>query len=192
MKQVESFFWGIIAALGALVVELLVFVIFSGSTDQTNNISFTQLFVLPQLIVLGACIEEIFKYIIISKRIEMLSLRRSYLINSYLVGLGFFSIELGIVLATGAVPATNILVEIAIIHLGTSGIIGYIVATKNPKKIMTFIKAVLFATFLHSTYNILILDRTFIINLAIFALLAFIIIFNLVNLARINNRLAQD
>jgi len=192
MKQIESFFWGIIAALGALAMELIIFIAFSGSTDQVMGISFSGLFAVPQFIILGAGIEEIFKYIVISKRIEMLSLQRSYLTNSFLVGLGFFATELGIILTTGVTPKTNLLLEIAIVHIGTAGIIGYIVATKNPKKMSTFAYAVIFATFFHAIYNLLITDRTFVINYVIFFILAIIVVLNLVNFIRINARLAQN
>lgn len=192
MAQIESFFWGIIAALGALVAELIVFIGFSAYTGITADISFSQLFMIPGFIIVGACLEEIFKYIVISKRIEMLSLNRSYLINSFLVGLGFFSIELGLISMIGAIPPINLLMEIAIIHIGTSGLIGYIVATKNPRKASTFVSAIVFNTLLHSTYNFLILDRTFILNYLVFTLLSFILFLNFVNLIRINNKLAQE
>lgn len=193
MTRLESFFWGIIAALGALIVELTVFIAFSMQGGQANAISFAQLFVIPQFIIIGVCIEEIFKYIVISKRIEMLSMQRSYLTNSLLVGLGFFSIEMGLIVTTGLIPETKFLIELAIIHIGTAGLIGYIVATKNPRKISTFIYALISTVLFHGIYNLLILKRTlFVLNYTIFILLALLILINLINLVRINNRLAQD
>jgi hypothetical protein len=193
MKQLESFFWGIIAALGALIVEIITVMFFSFLTNQASEISFSQIFTVPQFIILGVCIEEIFKYIIISKRIELLSMQRSYIINSFLVGLGFFSVELGLIFITGIFPThINVLLEIAIIHAGTAGLIGYIVATKNPAKISTFIYAVISATFFHTSYNFLVLNRTFMLNYAVFALLILLITVNIINLIRINNKLAQD
>ena len=192
MKQIESFFWGIIAALGALVVELIVFMLFSASSNQIANLSFSQLFSIPQFVIAMVLVEEILKYTVISTRIDILSMRRSYLANSLLVGLGFFSIELGLILITGAVPQISILGEIALVHIGTAGLIGYIVATKNPKKISTFIHAKLLTIFFHGAYNLLIIKRTFILNYAVFALLVVLIFINLINLARINRKLAQD
>lgn len=192
MAQLESFFWGIIAALGALVAELIVFIGFSAYTGASPEVSFSQLFMIPSFILIGACLEEIFKYIVISKRVEMLSLSRSYLINSFLVGLGFFSVELGLISMTGSTPPINLLVEIAIIHTGTSGLMGYIVATRNPKKISTFIFAIALNTLLHSAYNLMVLDRTFVLNYFIFVLLGFILFLNFVNTIRINNKLAQE
>jgi hypothetical protein len=192
MKQIESFFLGIIAALGALILELVFFIGYSIFTNQESNTFFSQLFIIPQLIILGAFIEEIFKYIVISKRVEMLSLSISYIINSFLVGLGFFSIELGLMRIAGDLPPQATLVEIAIIHIGTAGIIGYIVATKNPRKISTVFYALLVTTFLHSSYNILILQRNFIIHFIIYFLLILILLINFINLIRINKKLAQE
>ncbi|EKE18845.1 MAG: hypothetical protein ACD_9C00215G0003 [uncultured bacterium] len=191
MAQLESFFWGIIAALGALILELIFFIVFSFYIPS-SNISFDLLFTIPQFIIIGACIEEIFKYIIISKRIEMLSLGKSYLVNSFFVGLGFFSVELGLIWVAASTFQINLLSEIAIIHMGTAGFIGYIVATMNPKKITTFISAIAVATLFHALYNLMVLDRTFILNYAIFFLIGIIIFFNVINIFRINSKLAQD
>lgn len=191
-NSIESFFWGIIAALGALIVELVVFIFFSSSDNQVANSSFLQFFIVPQFIIIGVFIEEIFKYVVISKCVEKFSLQRSYITNSLFVGLGFFSIELGLILTTSMIVGINLLIELAIIHIGTAGIIGYIVAIKNPKKIGSFIYAMIFATFFHGAYNFLIIDRTFILNYAIFVLLGIIILINFINLIKINNKLAQD
>lgn len=190
MKQLESFFWGIIAALGALIMELVVFMLFSELTSQSESFSFTQLFAIPKLILVGAFIEESLKYLIISKRIELLSLGRSYITNSLLVGLGFFSIELGIAMTTGTLPETKLLFEVALIHMGTAGIMGYIIATQNPRKTATFLYALLTATFLHGAYNFLIIERTLVIDYAVFGLLIAIIIINILNFIRINKKLA--
>ncbi|NTW26771.1 MAG: hypothetical protein HGA36_00375 [Candidatus Moranbacteria bacterium] len=192
MRQLESFFWGIIAALGALIIELVVFVIFSMSTSSVSDISFSQLFSIPQLIIAGACTEEIFKYIIISKKIDLLSLKRSYIMNSFLMGAGFFATELALISISGALPEIQILSEIAIIHIGTAGIIGYFVAIKNPKKISTILQTILVATFFHGSYNLLILNRTFVMNYAILGLLAMLILYNFINIFRINSKLAQN
>lgn len=191
MKQVESFFWGIIAALGALILQLIIYIGFSiYPYPAIANLSFSQLFTLPIFIVIAASIEEIFRYIIISKRIDMLSLGRSYVINSFFVGLGFFATELALTLTAGAVPQTRILIEIAIIHIGNAGLMGYIVAIKNPKKISTLVHALLLTVFFHAAYNILILNRTFALNYVIIAILAAIVTINIVNFFRISKKLA--
>ena len=191
MRQIESFFWGIIAALGALVIELIVFVAFSSSDPQATN-SFAGLFLLPQFIILGVFIEETFKYIIIANRIEIFSFTRSYIINSLFVGLGFFLTELGLIATTGKMPPTNIIFELAIIHIGTAGLIGHIIAIKNPKKIGTLIHALIFAGFFHGAYNLLILNRLFFVDYIIMGLLGLLVFINIINIIRINGELAQE
>ena len=170
MAQIESIFWGIIAALGALVIELVFFIGSSIYINPTMEISFSQFFIIPQFIIVAACIEEIFKYIVISKRIERLSFEKSYIINSLLVGLGFFGVEIMLILTSKNLPAVQFLIEIAILHMGTSGLIGYFVAIKNPKKITTFLLAIIFAVAFHASYNLLILKREYVQNYLIFAI----------------------
>jgi hypothetical protein len=192
MHQLESFFWGIIAALGALVVEIVVFVIISAYINQNSMLAFSQLSIIPQYIILFACIEEFFKYIVISRRIEMLSLEKSYLINSFLVGLGFFGIELAFISMSAALPTWKILAEIAILHIGTAGLIGYIVAIGNPRKFSTLIFALPVAVFFHAIYNLLVIKREFWQNYAVFILLGLLIFINTINFLRISRKPAQD
>ena len=52
MQRIESLFWGIIAALGALTIELVFFTAISGS----SALSFSQFFIIPQFIVVAALI----------------------------------------------------------------------------------------------------------------------------------------
>lgn len=189
MKNViESFFWGIITALGALIVELVFFIAFSFYANSTASLSFLQLFTVPKFIILGAIIEEFLKYIIISKRLENFSLGRSLVLNSFLVGFGFFATEICLSYFSGAMPPSNLIVELAIIHIGTTGLIGYVVASKNPKKINTLIYAVLLASIFHATYNLLISERSLVVNYTIFAVLGFLLIFNLINLFSFNEK----
>jgi hypothetical protein len=193
MRQIESFFWGIIAALGALVVQLVVYIGFTFYANGTAiNVSFSQLFAIPAFIIIGVFIEESFKYLIVSKKIETFSQDRSYLTNSIFLGLGFFITELGLIFLSTTTFQFDVLREIAIIHIGSAGLIGYIVAMKNPKKISTFLYAVLVTSFFHGAYNLLIIQRTFVTNYAIFILLTILVLLNIFNLLFINRRLAQD
>lgn len=192
MKQIESFFWGIIAALGAIIVELFLFIGFSAYSDYSMGFSFSSLYSIPRFIILAACIEEIFKYLIISKRVELISLEKSYIINSFFVGLGFFGVELGLISQAEPFPPLLLLAEIAILHIGTAGIIGYFVATKNPKKLMTFLFVVLIVTIIHATFNLLSLNRNFITNYLILATLTLVIMTNIRNFFSIRRVLAQD
>ena len=192
MRQLESFFWGIIAALGALLVQLVFFIGLTASSATSVETSFSQLFILPHFIILAASIEEMLKYLVISKRVELYSLEKSYIVNSLFVGFGFIATEAWLLMNAGTLPSNQILAELAIVHLGTAGIIGYLVATKNPKKISTFLYTIFIVTLFHASYNFLIQHRGHYQNYIIFFLLALLVSINLLNLLRISHKLAQD
>jgi RsiW-degrading membrane proteinase PrsW (M82 family) len=193
MKQIESLFLGIIAALGALFLELIVFFIFSGELDYGKGLFLEESLISSNyLIIATAFIEELFKYLIIVKRLDYFSLGRGLIFNSLLLGLGFAAVEsILIFTSTGSsIPYRN-LIEISILHIFTAGLAGYFVATRNPQKLATAFKAVSIATFLHLAYNFMAINRGGIINLAILLLLGTLVIFNLYNLAALNRKLAS-
>lgn len=179
MNLIESFFFGIIAALGALIAELFVFIIIS-FFNPSVAISFSGLFIVPYFIVAAACIEEILKYLFISKRIETLENKSSFFVNSLLIGLGFFGVELAFLAANGSkMPEIRFLAEIAIVHVGTAGLIGYAIGFKNPRRFSVFFPALLIATFFHSSYNFMAAKRDSFENYHIFIVLGIIILANL-------------
>jgi hypothetical protein len=179
-KYIESFFWGIIAALGALIVEIIFYIIASFFIDPTGSVLFSQFFIVPQFIIAAACIEEVLKYIIIFKRFSVLPPGKSKLANALMIGLGFFLSELVLILVTRISPAPQFLIEIAIIHVGTAGLIGSILILKNYQKIATFLYTITVAVAFHAIYNILSLERTYINNYFIFFVLGGLIITNFV------------
>ena len=187
----ESFLWGIIAAFSALVVEIIVFL--GISAYKNIEFSFDIFFAVPLFFLISACIEELFKYIIISKKVESFSLEKSYIVNAMLVGLGFFGVELGFIyMSSILLPAWNLLVEIGILHIGTAGLIGYIVAIRNPGKFSTFLSAFSIAVIFHATYNLLVMNREFLQNYLVFALLGLLVLINIINLLRISSKINQD
>lgn len=189
----ESFFWGIIAALGALIIQLILYISFSTyAFPMEKSPSFSQFFTIPFFVIAGVLIEESFKYLIISKRIEMFSQERFYIINSILMGLGFFATELSLIyLSNPALQIRNI-TEILIIHVGTAGLIGYLVATKNPKKFSTFLFALLITASFHVAYNFSVMQRNFLTNGVTIFVLGMLIFFNIFNIFYIKTKLAQD
>ena len=179
MKLFEPFFWGVIAALGALVIEIVFYIIASFFIDPTSTMPFSQFFVVPQFIIAAACIEEILKYIMISKRFSVLPPEKSKLANALAIGLGFFLFELALILITRVSPAPQFLIEIAIVHIGTAGLIGTILIVKNIKKIPAFIYALIAAVIFHSAYNLLTLSRNLMENYLIFVILGLLIALNI-------------
>lgn len=192
MKQIESFFWGIVAALGALFLQLIIFIASSIFFEGRKEISFETITLIPAFIISFAYIEELFKYIIISKVVESYSLHRSFIVNSWIVGVGFAFTEFLLLTSVGNLPDRKILMELATVHIGTSGLIGYLVAIKNPNKVNTLIWVTFIATLFHAGYNALITKREFVQNYLIMFLLAFLVFYNILNLLRIKSKLAQD
>ena len=187
----ESFLWGIIAAFGALIVEIIVFL--GISVYKNIEFSFDIFFAVPLFFLISACIEEFFKYIIISKKVESFSLEKYYIVNSMLVGLGFFGVELGFIyMSSSLLPAWNLLTEIGILHIGTAGLIGYIVAISNPGKFSTFLSAFSAAVIFHAAYNLLAMNRESSQNYLVFALLGLLVLINIINLLRISSKINQD
>ena len=193
MNLIESFFYGIIAALGALIAELFVFIVISIHSGSTNAVSFSQLFTLPYFIITAACIEELLKYLVISKRIDILPDRKSFFINSLFIGLGFFGVEFAFLSANGTgLPAIQFLAEIAIVHIGTSGLIGYFASAENPKKLSVFLPAILMATIFHGSYNLLAINRDAVENYIVLTILALLFAFNVAVFLSAHQKLAQD
>ncbi|HBO16537.1 MAG: hypothetical protein UR69_C0002G0100 [Candidatus Moranbacteria bacterium GW2011_GWE2_35_2-] len=185
-KIIQSFFWGIFAAGFALIAEILLQtflgIIFSPAYFSTvfTHFSFS--------IFLFVLIEEISKYIIISKKILLYSKEKSALLNTFIAGAGFSFVELTFIYNFSPLEffTTQILIQIAILHIATFGIIAYY---SIPNKIT--LKPVLFTFFIHSLYNLIVLlgEKTF--PLAIPLLLAIIILLNIWNLFTAKHKLAS-
>lgn len=191
MRQLESFFWGIIAAIGALFIELVIFSVASAVLPQAA-VSFNFLSFLPISIIAFAFIEEVFKYVIISQRVETYSFQLSFVFNSLCVGLGFAASELLLLKSTGNLPPFSIAAELATIHMGTAGLIGYMVAFRNPRKFSSLLQITVLATVFHASYNLLITQRELLQNYLIVSLLGILVFSNLWNTLRIKGKLAQS
>lgn len=192
MKQLESFFWGTIAALGALVIQLVILLAAAAVQNPYGQALSVAYATTAWGIVGAAFIEELFKYIVIVKRIEYLSLEKTFIVNSLFVGLGFFSVELALLYLKHVDITQHIqaLGEIGIIHLATAGFIGYRIATKNPRKAYTFISTLLLVTAIHSAYNLLVDYRSPLAEPLIIALLGLLILATCFTFFRISAKLA--
>lgn len=120
----------------------------------------------------------------------MYSLEKSFIVNSMFVGLGFFAMEVLIIANSLNLPSVKIFSELAMVHIGTAGIIGYLVAVLNLKKMSGFLYMISLVTIFHAGYNFLILEREYIQNLLVYFLLGILIFSNLFNFLRISRKLA--
>jgi hypothetical protein len=192
MNQIESIFWGIISGLSAVFLEFVIFATFTLFSNPTDEISMAKFFTIPAFVITSAFIEELCKYTIIATRIDMISLKWSYILNSFLVGFGFFAIELIIILLFGVFPPYSLIAELAIVHSGTAALMGYVMSFRNPTKPLTFLLAIFPALVFHASYNILSLSRNLVTNYIIGALLVSLIGILFIAIFRTSSRLAQE
>ncbi len=192
MKQFESFFWGIIAALGAGVVQFVFFILFATFADPTSNLSYAQFFAIPVFIATTAFIEELFKYLLISKRILEHSSERNFLLNAFLFGLGFFAVEFALILASSPTLQLPTTAGIAALHLGTTIFMSFFIATRSSKGSNFSLLALLLATILHVLYNLAIAGANQFSGYFAIALLIILLFIDLKLFLRFNQELAQD
>ena len=161
-----SFFEGIIAALGALVLELTL-PFFNLPANGTSLI----------FIFLAAAIEEILKYAFIYNNYLKLPIKEKIVKNSFFIGLGFAATE--IFLKQLPLEKTNWLpiLGVFLIHLFTASLAGFFLLKKYSKLMkakkglspevsglspfsaggLSSSKIIIFNVLLHFAYNFLIL-----------------------------------
>jgi len=193
MKKLESFFWGIIAALGATVFQFIFFLATTSFIAPKSQLSFDQFYVVPGVVLLFAFLEEFFKYLMLTKRIIKSSAGRDFLLNACLVGLGFFTLELGLILSSGGNLEIQKILAIAILHIGTTILMSsFMLTTKKSSLLYLVAYPLLLATGLHASFNWLILQASPISN-AIAILILSLLIFLAFKLFTTSNKLlAQD
>lgn len=155
MRLIESFFLGLIAAFGSLVVEFFLY-----SLGETLPVSTWQLAII--LFIGRAFIEEFLKCIIIYKKIGHLYSRGSILLNSAFVGLGFAATEFFLLYSKSGIKLINDLkplAGVALVHVATALIAGYIISTNRHGKVRIIWKIIAINLLIHLAYNFLALER---------------------------------
>jgi hypothetical protein len=149
-NKIKFFFYGIITALGAMFVELVIKNILSAETTLATNF-FT---IITPSLILFALTEELFKFFIINKTTATLKKSVDIFYGSLFIGLGFAIAEISLLIAERASFVQDnyslALLGIMVIHLTTSLLFGYFSFHKN---LSTFITTIAIATILHLTYN---------------------------------------
>lgn len=195
MKQIESIFWGIIAAIGALFLGILISTLVPILSGPGKELSMDFSSPLNYVLIISVLTEEVFKYLVIAHRIEKFSYGRSLIINSLLAGLGFSLVELALIYGKFS-PNLNLsfklteIIGLVLIHILTAGIIGYFVAIREAGKCATFIKAAAVAFIIHFFYNTLIIWQNEFTDLLIFSFLGIITAFIALSAININKKLA--
>lgn len=187
MKYFESFFWGIVAALAALFLELLIFLghqIFSGQALANTYFVAT----IPMLVLVSFS-EELSKVFVISKKIKTILPTSQIVLGSLIFGCGFFLVELVMMILDREFALANVL-ENFILHVSTAGIIGYLLYNSPQDRLGTFAKAFSAAWAIHFFFNWLAVGEA---SLALYSKIILLIIlasFNIYGLAKTSRGLA--
>ncbi|MEI8343907.1 MAG: hypothetical protein WCF93_03090 [Candidatus Moraniibacteriota bacterium] len=193
MKKLESFFWGIIAAVGAGVVQFIFFILFSIFTDPAGKLSYGDFFSIPVFILVIAFVEEFFKFLMLARRITGISSKKTFFYNALLMGLGFFFVEfLLIIISITSATSFQSITEIALLHLSTTAFLSYFIFTANSKKISSAVFAVLTASIFHGAYNFCISQANVFADYLAIIILTALIFIDLVLFLRLGKELAQD
>lgn len=179
MKQLEYFFLGIFAAVGALVAEVIFLYVVPGFFPSIVAIETLNIY---YFILMAAVVEEAFKYSALAFRQKEITDLKNLTAKIIFVGLGFSMAEIllnfwKIGFDFSLFPVLSAL-EIFFIHLLTTAISGFlIVRIKNKCKPLPII---LIASVLHFAFNAMVnfdindslilifLAGLFVINLALF------------------------
>lgn len=163
MKYFETFFWGIIAALGALFLELVIFLAYQIISGQV--LSNTYFVATIPMIVLVSFSEELSKVFIISKKIKAIFPPSRIVPGSLIFGCGFFLVELTMMILGRELALSNVL-ENFILHISTAGIIGYSIYNSSSKNPGALVKTFLAVWGIHFFFNWLTVGEA---SLALFA-----------------------
>lgn len=196
MNWTKSFLLGIFAAIAALVFQQLAIVLWQMFFGSAYDISWSQNLALSMstFLPVAVLIEEAMKYIVISRQIESYTYGRGVMLHAILMGLAFALTEIALI-------AFNVGIEnllrpeifgIFLVHITTTGLIGYGVAV-YPHHTIGRVFVILFsATLIHSLYNIGILLQDTIPYYVPLALVGIFTFFLLITLFTVNKKLAQE
>ncbi len=145
MKIVESFFWGVLAALGSLILEVAAVEIVSG--EEKNFFLYVFLFPL---------IEETFKFFFIFRQAASFSGGFLFFAGAFALGAGFAATEIFFIRLDYFAPDANFLrgsASILSVHLLAALAIGYGVKTFYPSLAKALFFGGLAAILIHGAYN---------------------------------------
>lgn len=155
MKNIQAFIFGILAALGAVITELLLsnlYFIFSG-----KNILSTYFHQITFFLICVILIEESFKYLMLFELSAFLktSLR---IATVFFAGLGFSIFEIFFIFFSRDI--NHSFWEIAgifMLHILTASLMGWFIVLKTKIDIFSSLKIIALAAFLHLLYNLMII-----------------------------------
>lgn len=160
MKKIQFFMLGIITALGALFLELLVFTFFNFKLNSTFPYSSS----LNLTVIFSVFLEEIIKifvlFQILKKIIQEGSDRKHIFLSATMAGLGFAAMEILFNLFNSQINrylSWSDVFGLLIVHTGTFAILGYVLAKKTTLRFSRFIFFFPIVFSFHLLYNFIII-----------------------------------
>lgn len=156
MKIIKPTFLGIIAAGGALVIELCFLFFLTGGLPAGKLI----LGGLTPLLILAAGMEELSKFLVISRGLLREQDGKLIFPSALLVGFGFALFELFLksgLEISGSFKLYSGMLGIILVHMLTAGLIGYLAGRLKEIRILHAAGIVLLAAALHLLYNLAVL-----------------------------------
>lgn len=151
-RFIKSFFLGIIAALGALILELVFYLIFP--EQQTQQDYYSKITVFLFLVV---AVEEALKILMVYKNSEELKKENDVFASSFFVGAGFALAEL-LLKDLGSKDLFSVgNMNIVLVHIFTAGLAGYFLSKERTPKRSYLIKIWLLVFLVHLSYNLLVI-----------------------------------
>lgn len=186
MVIMKSFLYGVVAAAGALLAELIIANVLFVFTQRELS-EFQNPDRITAWLVLFVITEEFFKFLLLSKLIPSFqnTAAKKIIFSSWVLGLGFGIFESAFILYNSNWQFASIyqvLLKITLLHTMTAGIIGYwIVARINKFSLAGAAKTIVLASFLHFLFNFLIInesDRTPVLTGTFFIILGVLNLYN--------------
>lgn len=179
MKKLQFFILGIIAAFGALFLELLVFSVFNFKTGYfyvyTNSLNLTIIF----SVLLEEAVKIIILYQILKKMIAERTPKKYIFLFALMAGLGFSITEILFNFFNSQINryfSWSDAFGLLAVHTATFAILGYILAKKNNLSLPKFALFFPIVFSFHLFYNSLIIYQWSSICYFLFIILSFLLI----------------
>ena len=175
-KYLETFFLGMIAALGSLVAITAISVFFGSVFPNVPKETYG---VIMPFLLFAVIIEEGFKLLIIRKKISEGEGNRFFLGKAFFLGAGFALMETIFIVSGKPLIGKDELIGIfgiSTIHISTAIIIASAFASQKKHVFSKTAYAMLAAIATHATYNYLIFEEKTLQALALSMLLAAVIL----------------
>ena len=126
-EKIKIFFWGILGALGALIIESLIAIIFD---SLQSGVFLKTSWLMPT----GVLIEEMFSLALVGKFFLITRHKASFFSTALFFGLGFSLMEITFNILSSSSFSGNIFFSylgLLLIHTATAGLFGYYFSKNN-------------------------------------------------------------